>query len=233
MTFPLLLVSPDSASVDQEKKIGEYIIHHIKNSNEWNVFGFHLPLPQFEPVSVFGMTIDLSITTHVIMLWIAAITLILVFRLSFKRDRLIPAGFGALLESMILFIRDEVVYSSLGEKEGRRFMPLLCTFFFFILTCNLLGLIPPFSTATGNINVTAALAIITFIAGQFFGMRRQGIVGYFKSLVPAGVPIWLLPLMYIIEIMGLLAKHFAGDRWQQAARQAVRAGLGGDVADGN
>ena len=98
---------------------------------------------------------------------------------------------------------------SSGETDGRRFTPILATFFFFILTCNLMGMIPLFTTPTGNINVTAAMAIITFLTGQIMGIRNNGLVKHVKSLVPSGVPVMLIPLMFIIEIMGLLAKHFA------------------------
>jgi F-type H+-transporting ATPase subunit a len=72
-----------------------------------------------------------------------------------------------------------------------------------------MGLIPAFSTATGNVNVTAALALITFFSTQYFGIKENGLWGYYKGLVPHGVPWWLWPLMLIIEIMGLLAKHVA------------------------
>jgi F-type H+-transporting ATPase subunit a len=209
MALALLLANTTGGETGEQENVGEYIIHHVQNSNEWNLFGYHLQLPQFEPFSILGMTIDLSITKHVVMLWIAALFLIVLFKFSFKKDRLVPTGFGAIIESLILFIRDEVAIASLGDKQGRRFMPLIGTFFFFILTCNLMGLIPLFATATGNINVTAALAIVTFTAGQYYGMRQNGVFGYIKSLIPRGVPIWLLPLMFVIEIMGLLAKHFA------------------------
>jgi F-type H+-transporting ATPase subunit a len=70
-------------------------------------------------------------------------------------------------------------------------------------------LIPLFNTPTGNINVTAALALITFGVGQVVGMKRNGIFGHIKGLIPSGVPVYLIPLMFVIEIMGLLAKHFA------------------------
>jgi F-type H+-transporting ATPase subunit a len=209
MAFPLSMVSSDTTNAGHDENVGEYIIHHVQNSNEWNLFGYYLHLPQFEPIEVFGMTIDLSITNHVVMLWISALILILLFKFSFKKNQLVPTGFGTLLEGLVIFIRDDVAIASLGDKDGRRFMPLIGTFFFFILTCNLLGLIPVFSTATGNINVTAALAMVTFATGQFYGMKQNGIFGYVKSLVPSGIPLWLLPLIFVIEIMGLLAKHFA------------------------
>lgn len=191
------------------ESIGEWIQHHLKNSNEWHPLALQIHLPQFEPIEVLGLKIDLSITTHTVMLWIAALFVILLFRLSFKKDRLVPRGAGALLEMLVVFIRDQVAIANMGEKYGKRFTPLLITFFFFILTCNLMGLIPLFSTATGNINVTMALALVTFFSTQVFGIMESGFLGYYKSLVPHGVPFYLWPLMFVIEIMGLIAKHVA------------------------
>lgn len=206
MITKTLLEGTDEA---QKEDIGEYIIHHVSNSNEWNIFGWHLHLPQFEPVSFLGMTIDLSITQHVVMLWVASIFLLLAFGISFRKRKLVPTGFAALLEMLVLFIRDDVAIANMGEKDGRKFAPLLCTFFFFVLTCNMMGLIPLFTTPTGNINVTASLAVITFITGQFYGIKQNGLFTHVKSLVPSGIPVFLLPLMFVIELIGLLAKHFA------------------------
>jgi F-type H+-transporting ATPase subunit a len=143
------------------------------------------------------------------MIWIAALFLLLSFGLSFRKRPLVPRGFASLLEMLILFIRDEVAIPNLGEKDGRKFTPLIGTFFFFVLACNLMGLIPLFTTPTGNINITAALALVTLGAGQVYGIQRNGFVTHFKSLVPSGVPVALIPLMFVIELMGLLAKHFA------------------------
>jgi F-type H+-transporting ATPase subunit a len=198
----------DTAAAHSES-IGDWITHHLQNSNEWHLPGVHLHLPQFEPVHIFGLTIDLSITNHVLMLWIAGLFLILLFRLSYNPKRAYPKGIGALLEMLVIFIRDEVAIANMGEKQGRRFTPLLVTFFFFILACNLMGLIPLFSTPTGNISVTAGLAIITFFSTQIFGILENGFIGYYKSLVPHGVPLLLWPLMFVIEIVGLIAKHVA------------------------
>jgi len=199
----------DAAAHGQNEDIGAFIVHHVQNSSEWNFFGYKIHLPHFEPFQIFGLNIDMSITNHVVMIWIAAVFLVLIFGLSFSRRRLVPRGFAAILEMLVLFIRDEVAIASLGERDGRRFTPILATFFFFILTCNLMGMIPLFTTPTANINVTAAMAIITFMTGQIMGIRNNGLVRHVKALVPSGVPVMLLPLMFIIEVMGLLAKHFA------------------------
>lgn len=189
--------------------IGGWIQNHLQNSNEWHLPGLHLHLPHFKPIHFLGMTIDVSITNHVVMLMIAGLLVIVMFRFFYKLKDKVPRGFGNFLELIVLFIRDEIAIANMGEKEGRRFTPLLVTYFFFILTCNLMGLIPVFSTSTGNINVTASLALVTFFSTQFFGIKENGFLGYYRGLVPHGVPLFLWPLMFIIEIMGLIAKHVA------------------------
>jgi F-type H+-transporting ATPase subunit a len=204
------VAAPDNQNAQaHDEDIGQYIIHHVQNSNEWNFFGFHIKLPQFEPFDIFGISVDMSITNHVVMIWIAAFMLLLLFGFSFRRKKLVPTGFAAMLEMLVIFIRNEIAIANLGEKDGKRFTPLIGTFFFFILTCNLMGLIPLFSTPTGNVNVTAALAIVTFLTGQIFGIINNGLIGHIKALVPSGVPFFLIPLMFVIELMGLIAKHFA------------------------
>jgi F-type H+-transporting ATPase subunit a len=94
----------------------------------------------------------------------------------------------------------------MGEA-GLRYLPFLWTVFFFILMCNLIGLVPGGATATANISVTAALAILSFAMTQFAGVRQNGF-HYFTSLVPP-VPWWLWPLMLVVELIGLVAKPFA------------------------
>ena len=155
------------------------------------------------------MEIDLSITQHVLMIWIASIILILTFGLLFRKKRLVPTGLAAMLETMVLFVRDEIAIPNVGIKAGKKFTPLLATMFFFILTCNLMGLIPLFSTATGNISVTASLAIVTFLITQIMGMVENGVFGYFKNLVPSGIPFPLIFIMIPIEFFGLFTKPFA------------------------
>jgi F-type H+-transporting ATPase subunit a len=94
-------------------------------------------------------------------------------------------------------------------KAGERYLPFFFTLFFFILTCNLLGLIPFMQTPTGSINITAGLAIITFAMTQFLGMKNNGLLGYWKGLLPPGVPLFVLPIMIVVEFLGLLTKPFA------------------------
>lgn len=179
----------------REETIAGYILHHIKDSTL-------VPLP-----TVFG--VDLSITRHVLMMWIAA-TLLLIILPVIVHSRRRQGTNRAInfVEAIVVFIREDIFQNYLGE-EGKRFEPYLLTAFFFILLCNLLGLVPGAASATGNIAVTGALAVLTFLVVQISGIRQHGLIGYFKGLVPGGLPILLWPMMFVVELLGLLTKHFS------------------------
>ena len=199
---------------DTLKKVAEakgsqdtgWIMHHVLDSRQLDLTPFGVVnLPQ---IHLFG--IDISITKHVVFMWIAFILLVVTLRYvakSYKKS-LVPKGITNLTEVLIVFVRDEIVKPTIGNGS-ERFIPYLLTVFFFILTCNFLGLIPYGSTATSNIAVTATLATISFIVIQVGGMMKNGAVGYFKGLIPHGIPAWLLPIMFIVEILGLFTKPFA------------------------
>jgi ATP synthase subunit 6 len=107
-----------------------------------------------------------------------------------------------------MWIRDEMVYPEMGKDLGRRFLPYFLSVFFFILFMNLLGLAPHSGTATASIFVTGAMAVTTLLVMVFGGMIAQGPIGFWKNLVPQ-VPLLLWPLMFIVELVGLLVKPFA------------------------
>ena len=196
----------DSVKVEHAESGSGWILHHVMDGNylDFSPF-FKIYLPQFQ---IFGF--DISITRHVVFMWLGAILLTLVMlsvAKSYKKST-VPKGFNNFWEVFIVFVRDDIAKSTIG-KGYEKFLPFLLTVFFFILFGNFLGLIPFSATFTSNIAVTATLAIFTFIMIQFGGMRNNGVFGYFKGLVPHGVPGFLLPIMIIVEILGLLAKPFA------------------------
>ena len=158
-----------------------------------------------------GHTLDVSVTKHVFWMWAACALLVLVFGLAARArgKSLVPKGGANFLEMMILFIRDEIAVKTMGSHLAERYTPYLCTVFFFILASALLGLVPFTATAVGNIGVTATLASLTFVITQYAAMREMGVGGYFGHLVPAGVPLWLYPIMLPVEILGLFTKPFA------------------------
>jgi F-type H+-transporting ATPase subunit a len=112
------------------------------------------------------------------------------------------------------WIRDEMVYSVMGKEHGRPFVPFFLFLFFFVAGQNLIGMIPSAgafqpSTATGTPYVTAPLALVTFAMMLFFGMKQNGVFGFWKGLLPHGLPVALVPLMVVVELVGLVVKPFA------------------------
>lgn len=138
----------------------------------------------------------------------AMMVIILTYAASSNRKNKSPKGLGNFIEMLIEFVRDDIVIPSMG-KSGEKLLPFFFTIFFFILFANFIGLIPFMSTATGNVSVTASLALITFAMIQIHGIKNNGFFGYFKGLIPGGVPVFVLPVMIVIEFVGLLTKPFA------------------------
>lgn len=159
--------------------------------------------------------IDLSITKTVAQIWIVVIVLITVFlscaRWYKKHDEKsdAPGGFIGMMEMFVMTIHDDLIKPSVGEHY-KRFAPYLLTVFFFIFTCNLIGLIPIFpggANVTGNINITLFLAVCTMIAINLFGNKE-----YWKDIFWPEVPMFLkapVPLMPVIELFGVFTKPFA------------------------
>ncbi|MGH7546035.1 MAG: F0F1 ATP synthase subunit A, partial [Gemmatimonadota bacterium] len=177
-------------------------------------------LPQFPPLHLGPLTIDLSLTKHVVFLWIAAILTVLsmahVARVSVRRDpgREAPKGFANLIEAFVAYLRDEVALRNIGHG-GERFVPYVLTLFFFILYGNLLGLVPWGATATSNISVTAALATLSLLMIEVSGFVALGPRGYLKTIVfvPEGLPwygkVGMAVVMTPVELLGKLTKPFA------------------------
>jgi F-type H+-transporting ATPase subunit a len=194
----------EEAAHGAEHSIGEAILHHVQDTRVIDLWPLgHITLPHIE---IFG--IDFSITKHVLLMWVAFALLVLVFRAALRRQSAVPTGITNVLEAIVVFLRDEVILPAMGE-EGKQYLPYLLSVFFFILFCNLLGLIPYSATATGNVTVTAALALISLMMIQISGIRAHGLRHHLHNLVPPGIPVWLLPIMIPVEIMGQFTKPFA------------------------
>lgn len=190
------------------ESFGDIILHHVTNDLSHIYFPIHL----------FG--IDVSITKHVIMLWIVGLFTISLAIWGTRRYRqnihATPKGISHLYEILMNFIKDDIVKNTIGEKEGRFWLPLITTYFIFILTANLLGLIPFFefipggsSTVTGNFAVTVALATVTFFSIIIAGSMKHGFFGYWKQMIPSNVPKPVLLILIPIEIMGMFIRPLA------------------------
>lgn len=190
---------------------GNWIIEHASDSHTLNFLPFgEIHLPVFPPIHIFGMSIDMSITKHVVMMWLVAVIVFTVMKIVARsyRKSTIPGRFASAVEMVIIFIRDDVVVPAIGEK-GKRYLPYFLTLFFFILVSNFFELVPYASTPSGDISFTAALAVIAFFVVQISGIRNNGFFRYFKGLVPPNIPIFAIPIIAIVEVMGLFTKPFA------------------------
>jgi F-type H+-transporting ATPase subunit a len=213
----------------QDFNAGDVIISHVSNSSPDHPL-IHLP-------PIFG--IDLSVSKHVFMLWLVAALLFTVATLLVRRyvrqPRPVPTGAMNLLELTVEFVRDQIVRPNVGSKWVKTWTPVLLTFFLFILGANAIGLVPIFdtlalidhtlihssdhsflkrlihggATATGNFNVTAGLATVTFVSIIAAGSMAHGFVRHWLNLIPHGVPWPLYFLLIPLEILGMLVRPFA------------------------
>jgi len=220
---------PAAADAAEGFNAGELIIGHVANS------GLDHPLLHLPPV--FG--IDFSVTKHVFMLWVVAAVLFVgittLVRAYLRKGIIAPAGPMNALELVVEFIRDAIVRPNVGSKWVMTWTPLLLTLFLFIFGANVIGLIPIFdvlglvnhfvlhappysfvdvllhggATATGNFNVTAALASITFFAIIIAGSKAHGFVQHWVNMIPKGLPWPIYFLLIPIEIIGMFVRPFA------------------------
>ncbi|MEZ5317976.1 MAG: F0F1 ATP synthase subunit A [Vicinamibacterales bacterium] len=208
---------------------GETILEHVSNSSREHPL-IHLP-------TIFG--IDMSVTKHVFMLWLVAALVFIGVTWAVRRHvrggKLIARGPVGVIELVVEFIRDSIARPTIGSKWLDTWTPLLLSLFFFILSANLIGLIPIFDllglvnhyvlhlpedaflarlthggpTATGNFNVTAGLAIITFVSIIVAGSRAHGFTQHWVNLVPHGLPKPIYVILIPIEIVSMFVKPFA------------------------
>ena len=187
----------------------EHVLDHPELELPWVTpprFELKIPLPQ-----IFG----LQITRFMVMELVAAVLVIVVMVpvvRHISRNYVSRGRFANMIEAMLLFIRDDVARPAIGGHAADRFLPYLWTVFFFVLFCNLLGMIPGAASPTGNINVTAVLALMTLATVLMAGIKELGFVGYWVGIVPhLDVPGVLKPflwgLMFFIEVAGLLIRH--------------------------
>lgn len=203
----------------EEFDLGSMIGHHILDSEELELPFGAVHLPTWEPLQIGALTLDLSPSKHVVlMLLAAAITLGLALAaarvLVRQGPHRAPRGFASVMETLVVFLRDDVCKGFIGHGY-ERFVPLILTFFFFIATMNLLGLVPWGGSATGNIAVTATLAVITFLVTEIAGFIKLGPAAYMRTIffVPPGtsgvVKYAMLAIMTPVELMGKFTKPFA------------------------
>lgn len=215
----------------------ETLMHHVKDSEYFLLPRVFSPqtdgkvyIPQFRdsrdaileiktgfaPVDNLIEPLNLRLTKFMVLEVVGALILMAIFIPLARRLKsgARPRGrFTNLLDAMVLFIRDQVSRPTIGSHDGDRFAPFLLNIFFFVLTCNLLGLVPWAGSPTGALGTTAALAAITFVAVVVAGSVKLGPFGFWLGQVPPMDVPWLIgillkPMIFALEVLGLLIKHF-------------------------
>lgn len=124
-----------------------------------------------------------------------------------------PQGrFWNMIDATVCYVRDEIAVPGIGSQDAKRFLPFVWSIFFFVLVLNLLGMVPGLGAATGSISVTAALALSVFVVVMGTGMKKMGVIGFLKAQAPhldinPALKFLLLPMIWAIEVFGLLIKH--------------------------
>ncbi len=160
--------------------------------------------------------LDLKLTKFMVLEVVAAVIVaFLAIGLANKvRGGRLPTGrLWTALDSILLFLRDEVARPAIGKHDADRFLPYLWTIFFFVLICNLLGMVPWLGSPTGAMGVTGTLALMTFAAVVGAGSKKLGAVGFWKAQVPhmdlpLVLAVFLIPMIFAIEVLGMVIKHF-------------------------
>ena len=206
-----------------------HLVMHVKDADYFELPGHtKLKIPQLlktekplyelteQPIEGLIEPLDLKVTKFMVLEVVGAAIIAFVFiglAKRIKEGKPAAGRFWNLLEVILLYIRDEVARPAIGKHDAHQFMPFVWTLFFFVLTCNLLGMVPWLGSPTGALATTGTMALITFAVVTGAGMKKLGIAGFWKAQVPhMDVPgpllIVLWPAIFLIEIMGLLIKHF-------------------------
>lgn len=159
--------------------------------------------------------LDFKLTKFMVIELAVAILMIVCFvglAKALKGGALARSRFGNILEAMLLYFRDNVARPCIGHHDADKFVPFLWTIFFFVLGCNLFGMIPWMGSPTGSLAVTGALALVTFLVVMGAAVKKLGPMGTIKSFVPhmdlsPGLKLVLVPMIFVIEIFGMFIKH--------------------------
>jgi F-type H+-transporting ATPase subunit a len=201
--------------------IGEVVLHHTADAYSIGIEPFgRIEWHRWPDIHLGPLTVNLTPTKHVVFLALAALITFLILRVAgakLERQRAhenAPKGFANAIEALVLFVRNDIAIANIGH-DGVKFAPFILTLFLLILVCNLMGLLPHSATPTGNLAVTGALAIVSFLTIEVSGFMKLGPGGYLRTIFPhvPGLTGPLATVMTIamapIEILGKLIKPFA------------------------
>lgn len=170
--------------------------------------GHHSPLAQFEVHPIFQLPtyygVDTSMTNSALFMILAVVSVFVFFALSMRKKAMIPGRLQGFAEVVYQFAHG-IVLENAG-KAGLKYFPFIFTLFLFILAINLLGMLPYSFTPTSHIIVTLGLGALTFTFVVIIGLIKQGPIGFFKHFLPDGIPVFILPLLFVIEMVSFLSR---------------------------
>ena len=195
----------------QENNIYEIVIHHV--SDYVIESGFIGWLNQnLLSTKLFGI-FDMRITKFVLTLWLVVFLCLVIFiplaRTIKKNKYGSKSRWVNMWEFIISFVHNGIVEPNFSGETRKKVVPYFLSLFFFIIFANYLGIIPGFSTVTGNLAVTAGLALCTFVAVIVAGFIKHGPLWIITGIVPSGIPWPFFPLLWAIEIMGMVIRPFS------------------------
>ncbi len=168
----------------------------------------HFHLKVIIPIKIFGF--DISITNLVLSMMAATLLFLVLFITMAARPKIIPKKGQAVIEIMMNFIKRYMVYNMIGKKDGDRWFPFIAGIFIFILSNNLIGIIPGTYTPTSNPIMPLAMALVVFFTVQITNFRKNGIKGYMRTFAPSQVPSWMYVIVVPIELISnIIAKPFS------------------------
>jgi len=200
------ILALSTAAFADGAEFSQFLSHHVYNS-DFQALPFGLGHIDLRPFQFKVLGIQMGLSSHIIMMFIGAFLCLTLIPFSARRINTVPTNrFGHAIESLVVFMKDDFIYPFLGEKDGARFLPFLLTIFFFLLSLNLVGMVPYLGATTSNINFTGAFALMIFVIFNFMGMKHNGIFHYFINLVPKGVPLPIQIFMFPLEIISIFTK---------------------------
>ena len=154
---------------------------------------FYQPLWFDGPLAITRPAVVLLLSVGLIAWWLIATT---------KRAAIVPSRGQWATESLYGFVRNSVARDIIGSKDFLRFVPLLFSMFVLILVNNLFGVIPPIQFPTmSRIGIPIALTLVVYVTYHYIGMKRVGLRAYFRNLVPPGLPGWIVPFIFVLEVI--------------------------------
>ena len=171
----------------------------------------HSPLEQFTVSPVFTLPqqfgYDISITNSALAMFASVLVVTLFFLIAMRKKSMVPTRMQSLAEMTYEFVQGFLDENTHGE--GKKYFSFIFTLFLFILLMNLIGMVPYAFAATSHIIITFAMGALVFIGVTLIALFKKGPIGFFKSFIPPGLPLWIGPLLLVIEMVSYLVRPFS------------------------